>query len=87
MNYAKLHIKHDYEILSMYIFQVHDAIYTVLDGAYKIDNIRASSYTCITNIPARCALRGYGKKQGYWITEICMQHVAEALKISPEKVG
>jgi|EP00505_MAST-04D_sp_SCG-Rhode-Island_P001000 xanthine dehydrogenase/oxidase len=57
-----------------------------MENAYKIPNVRAKGYVCFTNTTSNTAFRGFGGPQGMMIAEAYMEHVASALKMSPEQV-
>ena len=57
-----------------------------MENAYKIPNVYAEANVCYTNTTSNTAFRGFGGPQGMIICEAYMDHVAKALKISPEEV-
>jgi len=57
-----------------------------IDGCYKIQNVRAEGYICLTNTTSNTAYRGFGGPQGLIIAEAYLTHLASALKMSPNEL-
>merc|ERR1719188_1852220 len=56
------------------------------DNVYKIPNVRAVGYICMTNTASNTAFRGFGGPQGLLVAEAYMQHMADRLKLAPEEL-
>jgi len=56
------------------------------DGNYKIPNVRAEGFMCMTNTASNTAYRGFGGPQGLLVAEAYITHLANKLKISPEEL-
>jgi xanthine dehydrogenase large subunit len=52
-------------------------------NSYFIPNVKATAYSCKTNLPPNTAFRGFGGPQGMFVIEAAIAKAAEELKISP----
>jgi xanthine dehydrogenase large subunit len=50
-------------------------------NSYFIPNVRATAYSCRTNLPPNTAFRGFGGPQGMFVIESALAHAAEKLGI------
>jgi xanthine dehydrogenase large subunit len=50
-------------------------------NTYFIPNVRATGYSCRTNVPPNTAFRGFGGPQGMFIVEAAIYRAAEALGV------
>jgi xanthine dehydrogenase large subunit len=50
-------------------------------NAYSIPNVRATAYSCRTNLPPNTAFRGFGGPQGMFVIEAAIHHAAKELQI------
>lgn len=50
-------------------------------NAYNIPNVRATGYSCRTNLPSNTAFRGFGGPQGMFVVEAAIYRAAEALGV------
>ena len=50
-------------------------------NAYHIPNVRATGYSCRTNLPSNTAFRGFGGPQGMFVVEAAIYRAAEALGV------
>ncbi|XP_067884000.1 xanthine dehydrogenase/oxidase-like [Heterodontus francisci] len=57
-----------------------------MDNAYKIPNIRATSYICKTNLSSNTAFRGFGAPQAMLIAECWMNDVIATCGLPSEQV-
>jgi xanthine dehydrogenase large subunit len=48
-------------------------------GSYFVPNVRATAYSCRTNLPPNTAFRGFGGPQGMFVMEAALAAAAEAL--------
>lgn len=55
-------------------------------NSYFIPNVKATAYSCRTNLPPNTAFRGFGGPQGIFVIESAIAHVAEALNISASAI-
>ena len=51
-------------------------------NSYYIPNVRATAYSCRTNLPPNTAFRGFGGPQGMFVIEAAIAKAAETLHIS-----
>ena len=58
----------------------------MMDGCYKLENMRVQATACKTNIPSNTSFRGFGVPQVMLILENILFHVACELNISQEHV-
>jgi xanthine dehydrogenase/oxidase len=56
------------------------------ENVYKIPNLRAVGYNCMTNTTSNTAFRGFGGPQGLLVAEAYLEHMASKLKIEPEEM-
>ena len=52
------------------------------NNTYFIPNVKATAYSCRTNLPPNTAFRGFGGPQGMFVIEAAIAKAAEALNIS-----
>lgn len=52
-------------------------------NSYCIPNVKATAYSCKTNLPPNTAFRGFGGPQGMFVIEAAIAKAAEHLNISP----
>ena len=52
-------------------------------NSYFIPNVKATAYSCRTNLPPNTAFRGFGGPQGMFVIEAAIVKAAEQLNISP----
>jgi xanthine dehydrogenase/oxidase len=64
-----------------------DRVLFHVDNVYNIPNVRTRARMCHTHIPSCTAFRGFGGPQSMIVTEAIVQHVADKLKMVPEKVN
>ncbi|ESO95509.1 hypothetical protein LOTGIDRAFT_160669 [Lottia gigantea] len=57
-----------------------------LDCAYKVANVKITSYLCKTNVRSNTAMRGAGNIQAMYIMENIIQHVIDHLRSDPIKI-
>ncbi len=50
-------------------------------NSYAIPNVRATGYSCRTNLPSNTAFRGFGGPQGMFVVEAAIYRAAEALGV------
>jgi xanthine dehydrogenase large subunit len=55
-------------------------------NSYFVPNIRATAYSCRTNLPPNTAFRGFGGPQGMFVIESAITHAAEKLGVSPSVI-
>ena len=55
-------------------------------NAYFIPHVKATAYSCRTNLPPNTAFRGFGGPQGMFVMEAAIVHAAENLNISPSDI-
>lgn len=51
-------------------------------NAYYVPNVRATAYSCRTNLPPNTAFRGFGGPQGMFVIESAIAHAAKELGIN-----
>ncbi len=56
------------------------------NGSYFIPNLKATGYSCKTNLPPNTAFRGFGAPQGIFAIESAIFKSARKLRISPQKI-
>jgi xanthine dehydrogenase large subunit len=52
-------------------------------NSYFIPHVKATAYSCKTNLPPNTAFRGFGGPQGMFVIEAAIAKASEQLKISP----
>ncbi|MCE1164084.1 MAG: molybdopterin-dependent oxidoreductase [Bacteroidetes bacterium] len=52
-------------------------------GSYFIPNVKATGYSCKTNLPPNTAFRGFGGPQGMFVLEAAIHKAAEKLNVLP----
>ena len=52
-------------------------------NSYFIPNVKATAYSCRTNLPPNTAFRGFGGPQGMFVIEAAIAKAAEQLNVSP----
>lgn len=55
-------------------------------NAYYIPNVKATAYSCRTNLPPNTAFRGFGGPQGMFVIETAIAHAAEKLNIKAKEI-
>ncbi len=55
-------------------------------NAYFVPNVRATAYSCRTNLPPNTAFRGFGGPQGKFIIESAIARAASALKVPADHI-
>jgi xanthine dehydrogenase large subunit len=55
-------------------------------NAYFIPNVRATAYSCRTNLPSNTAFRGFGGPQGMFVIESAIAKAAQELGIHPSAI-
>ena len=55
-------------------------------NSYFIPNVKATAYSCKTNVPPNTAFRGFGGPQGMFVIEAAIATAAEALGIPAAKI-
>jgi len=53
------------------------------NNVYSIPNIKATGYSCRTNLPPNTAFRGFGGPQGLFVIEAAIYKAAEKLGVEP----
>jgi len=56
------------------------------NGSYYIPNLKATGYSCKTNLPPNTAFRGFGAPQGIFAIESAIFKAAKKLVINPRKI-
>ncbi len=56
------------------------------NGSYFIPNLKATGYSCKTNLPPNTAFRGFGAPQGIFAIESAVYLAAKKLKVRPEQI-
>jgi len=52
-------------------------------NSYFVPNVKATAYSCKTNLPPNTAFRGFGGPQGMFAFEAALYKAAEVLKVDP----
>lgn len=55
-------------------------------NAYFVPNVKATAYSCRTNLPPNTAFRGFGGPQGMFVIEAAIAHAAELMKVKPVEI-
>lgn len=55
-------------------------------NAYFIPNVRATAYSCKTNLPPNTAFRGFGGPQGMFVIESAIAHAADQLGVAAHRI-
>lgn len=55
-------------------------------NAYFVPNVKATAYSCRTNLPPNTAFRGFGGPQGMFVMESAIAHAAEKLGVAPSVI-
>jgi len=55
-------------------------------NSYAIPNVRATAYSCRTNLPPNTAFRGFGGPQGMFVIEAAIAAAAEALGLPAQTI-
>ena len=55
-------------------------------NSYFIPNVRATAYSCRTNLPPNTAMRGFGGPQGMFVMEAAIARSAEALGVDASAI-
>ncbi|MFL5810668.1 MAG: xanthine dehydrogenase molybdopterin binding subunit [Flavisolibacter sp.] len=55
-------------------------------NSYFIPNVKATSYSCRTNLPSNTAFRGFGGPQGMFVIEAAIAKAAETLHIPASEI-
>jgi len=56
------------------------------NGSYYIPNLKATGYSCRTNLPPNTAFRGFGAPQGIYAIESAIIKAAFSLNVEPEVI-
>eukprot|EP00924_Labyrinthula_sp_SR-Ha-C_P015854 snap_masked-scaffold_4-processed-gene-11.29-mRNA-1 protein AED:0.00 eAED:0.00 QI:0/-1/0/1/-1/1/1/0/1317 len=57
-----------------------------IENSYKVPNLSVRGRLCKTNTPTNTAYRGFGGPQGMLVCETYMQHIANELNVTVEKI-
>lgn len=55
-------------------------------NSYYIPNVKATAYSCKTNLPPNTAFRGFGGPQGMFVIEAAINKAAEVMGIDPIEI-
>lgn len=55
-------------------------------NSYFVPNVRATAYSCKTNLPPNTAFRGFGGPQGMFVIEAAIAHAANEIGISARAI-
>ncbi len=55
-------------------------------NSYFVPNVKATAYSCRTNLPPNTAFRGFGGPQGMFVIESAIAHAADELGIHPSVI-
>ncbi|MCX6275590.1 MAG: molybdopterin-dependent oxidoreductase [Bacteroidetes bacterium] len=55
-------------------------------NSYFIPNVKATAYSCRTNLPPNTAFRGFGGPQGMFVIESAIAKAAEELKVNASEI-
>ncbi|MBK7571418.1 MAG: molybdopterin-dependent oxidoreductase [Bacteroidetes bacterium] len=55
-------------------------------NSYFVPNVKATAYSCRTNLPPNTAFRGFGGPQGMFVIESAIAHAADELGIHPSEI-
>jgi len=55
-------------------------------NSYFIPNVKATAYSCKTNLPPNTAFRGFGGPQGMFVIESALAHAAQELGVSAHEI-
>ncbi|TGE25650.1 xanthine dehydrogenase [Hymenobacter aquaticus] len=55
-------------------------------NAYFVPNVKATAYSCRTNLPPNTAFRGFGGPQGMFVMESAIVKAAETLGVAPSEI-
>ncbi len=55
-------------------------------NSYFVLNVKATAYSCRTNLPPNTAFRGFGGPQGMFVIESAIAHAADELGIHPSEI-
>ncbi len=55
-------------------------------NSYFIPNVRATAYSCKTNLPPNTAFRGFGGPQAMFVMEAAIYKAAETIGVQPEEI-
>ena len=55
-------------------------------NSYFIPNVKATAYSCRTNLPPNTAFRGFGGPQGMFVIESAIAKAAEVLKVNASEI-
>ncbi|MBL0032695.1 MAG: molybdopterin-dependent oxidoreductase [Bacteroidetes bacterium] len=55
-------------------------------NSYYIPNVKATAYSCRTNLPPNTAFRGFGGPQGMFVIESAIAHAADELGINASEI-
>lgn len=56
------------------------------NGSYRIPNLKATGWSCRTNLPPFTAMRGFGGPQAVFVLETAIQRAAQATGIPAERI-
>ena len=55
-------------------------------NAYFVPNVKATAYSCKTNLPPNTAFRGFGGPQGMFVIESAIAHAAMEIGVKPYEI-
>jgi xanthine dehydrogenase large subunit len=55
-------------------------------NSYYIPNVKATAYSCKTNLPPNTAFRGFGGPQGMFVIESAIYKAAEKMNVDPAEI-
>src|SRR4029078_5764854 len=55
-------------------------------NSYYVPNVKATAYSCRTNLPPNTAFRGFGGPQGMFVIESAIAHAAEKLGLTAAEI-
>ena len=55
-------------------------------NSYFVPNVKATAYSCKTNLPPNTAFRGFGGPQGMFVIEDALAHAASELNINAHEL-
>src|SRR5213075_2191630 len=55
-------------------------------NSYFVPNVKATAYSCRTNLPSNTAFRGFGGPQGMFVIESAIAKAASELKVDASEI-
>lgn len=55
-------------------------------NTYFVPNVKATAYSCKTNLPPNTAFRGFGGPQGMFVIEAAIEKAAESIGVKPYQI-